>query len=214
MHLAPLQGRRPVTRAGGAGCGARGRRVRPLRTRAARASILPAQRPAREVLAGLGRSFVVPARVTPAKTRKVSAPRLERPYRIERSGASRKAWPDAEPWGPAVSLARAAVERRQASAPRRVRAAPAGAASDDASVGVLLPCCFFLPSVRSCTVAIVSHSDDPRRKALTKVEMRCRSWACVLEMACSNLGAQKKAQRENGDAYLSPRAGRGRSAGA
>ena len=44
--------------------------------------------------------------------RKISAPRLERPYRIERSGLSPEAWPDAEPWGPAVSLARAAVERR------------------------------------------------------------------------------------------------------
>src|SRR6185437_14328982 len=51
--------------------------------------------------------------------RKISAPRLERPYRIERSGLSPEAWPDAEPWGPAVSLARAAVERRQASAPAK-----------------------------------------------------------------------------------------------
>src|SRR6185312_1272719 len=51
--------------------------------------------------------------------RKVSAPRLGRPYRIERSGLSPEAWPDAEPWGPAVSLARAAVERRQASAPAK-----------------------------------------------------------------------------------------------
>jgi hypothetical protein len=49
--------------------------------------------------------------------REVSAPRLGRPFRIERSGLSWKAWPDAAPWGPAVSLARAAVERRQASAP-------------------------------------------------------------------------------------------------
>ena len=59
-------------------------------------------------------------------------------HRIERSGLSLKAWPDAEPWGPAVSLARTAGSR-QASAPRRARAAPAGAALDSASVGVLLP---------------------------------------------------------------------------
>src|SRR5579872_6826615 len=53
--------------------------------------------------------------------RKVSAPRLERPYRTERSGLSRKAWPDAEPWGPAVSLARAAVERRHEGGAHRSR---------------------------------------------------------------------------------------------
>ena len=39
------------------------------------------------------------ARVTPVEQRKVSAPRLGRPYRIERSGLSPEAWPDAEPWG-------------------------------------------------------------------------------------------------------------------
>jgi len=55
----------------------------------------------------------------PVEKRKISAPRLGRPYRIERPGLSPEAWPDAEPWGPAVSLARAAVERRQASAPAK-----------------------------------------------------------------------------------------------
>ena len=83
-------------------------------TRAASGITLPAQRPVREVLTGL---VTGTARVTPVETRKVSAPRLGRSVRIERSGLIPEAWPDAEPWGPAVPLARAAVERRQASAP-------------------------------------------------------------------------------------------------
>ena len=43
-------------------------------------------RRARCSLYGDSRSFVFPARVTPVEQRKVSAPRLGRPYRTERSG--------------------------------------------------------------------------------------------------------------------------------
>ena len=56
------------------------------RSRAASGIILPAQRPACEVLAVRGQSFVFPARVIPVEKRKVSASRLRRPYRTERSG--------------------------------------------------------------------------------------------------------------------------------
>jgi hypothetical protein len=43
--------------------------------------------------------------------------------------ASQETWPETEPWGRRLPLARAVVERRQASASARVRAA-----SDDAEV--------------------------------------------------------------------------------
>ena len=58
-----------------------------------------------------------PARVTPAERREVSAPRLGRALRTKRSAKSQETWPDAEPWGGALPLARTVVERREASAP-------------------------------------------------------------------------------------------------
>jgi len=143
------------------------------------------------------------ARVTPVEQRKVSAPRLGRPYRIERSGLSPEAWPDAEPWGPAVPLARATVERRQASALCKARAAPAGAAVDDTSVGVLLPCffsfvcCFRSPSpiLMHSAFSTAGASDEDRT-------WRRRFW----EWRASWLGCEQKTHRENGGVrlHLSP----------
>ena len=48
---------------------------------------------------------------------KVRGLRLTAVQKIARSGLSRKAWPGAEPWATNVPLARAAVERREASCP-------------------------------------------------------------------------------------------------
>jgi hypothetical protein len=59
--------------------------------------------------------------------REVFRPRLAEPYRIGRPAESQEAWPDAEPWATKVPLVRAAVERRQASAPEKARAGPQGA---------------------------------------------------------------------------------------
>ncbi len=64
-------------------CGARGREDT-ARSPGGLGIILPALRPVREVLHWTGTGFS--ARVTPVEKRKVSAPRLGRPYRTERSG--------------------------------------------------------------------------------------------------------------------------------
>jgi hypothetical protein len=53
------------------------------------------------------------------------------------------------------------VERRQASALCEARAAPAGAAFDDASVGVLLPFIFSVRSFVRTPCLIVSNPADP-----------------------------------------------------
>ena len=63
--------------------------------------------------------------------REVSAPRLGRQYRTGRPAESPEAWPDAEPWATNVPLARAAVERREASADCKPRAVPRGAAVEE-----------------------------------------------------------------------------------
>ena len=67
-----------------------------LRSRAALGIIWPALRPVREVHS---LDWDRRARVTPVEERKVSAPRLVRPYRIERPATSQEAWPGAEPSG-------------------------------------------------------------------------------------------------------------------
>ena len=123
--------------------------------------------PACEVLTGWGQAFVW---FSGAGNTRGDAPRLAI-HRIERSGLSLKAWPDAEPWGPAVSLARTAAGRRQASCPLPFSpplagegqgggsAAPAGAAFDSASVGVLLPFFFFLFLSSSVAKGSKQHSE-------------------------------------------------------
>ncbi len=134
------------------------------------------------------------ARVTPVEQRKVSASRLGRPYRIERPGLSPEAWPDAEPWGPAVSLARAAVGRREASALRRARPALR------ARVKTTRLSAFRFPFVRGLGRAQGNPGKGAGGEAVKD----------MVEAKYS--GANKKSRRENGSAcaHLSPRAGRGR----
>jgi len=70
---------------------------------------------------GDSRSLVFPARVTPVEMRKVSAPRLGRPYRTKRPGLSPEAWPGAESLGNQLSPwqePRWDAERRARSARR------------------------------------------------------------------------------------------------
>ena len=109
------------------------------RSRAASGIILPAQRPACEVLAVRGQSFVFPARVTPMEKRKVSASRLRRPYRIERSGLllGSMAWCRALGTSCLPGQSRSGTPRGERAPQERARARKAR--SRHASLGVPLP---------------------------------------------------------------------------
>jgi hypothetical protein len=130
-----------------------------------------------------GRLFGFPARVTPVQRRKVSAPRLGRPYRTERSGPPQKR-------GLTLSLGDQLSPWREPQWNAGRRARPAGRAPHLASAAVttrLSAFCFLflLPFVRA-PCPIVMNSALHCRVDPTKVGMRRGFWEWLAHSSGAN----------------------------
>jgi len=93
---------------------------------------------------------------------------------------------------------RTAVERRQASAPCRVRAAPYGAAGRPASVGVLLPLIAGSESERFAAGLAPSPIVVIRPSTAGFIRRRSRARRRFWQWRASCLGCEQKTRRENG----------------